>query len=174
MWIDAALDALARGGVAAVAVESIATRLKATKGSFYWHFTNRDALVVAALEEWERRNTADVIADLEAHSHPAVQLRELFHRAFGSAHINAVDAAVLADAESPLVAPVLDRVTRRRLAYLERAYSGLGLSPADAQRQALLAYTTYLGVFSLRRAAPGLISDDDLMVALEPLLSPRT
>ena len=26
-----------------------------TKGSFYWHFKNRDALVAAALQLWERR-----------------------------------------------------------------------------------------------------------------------
>src|SRR5437016_3886063 len=36
-WIGAALDALARDGLRAVAVEPLAERLGATKGSFYWH-----------------------------------------------------------------------------------------------------------------------------------------
>ena len=44
-WARAALAAIARGGIAAVAVESIAADLGATKGSFYWHFKNRDALI---------------------------------------------------------------------------------------------------------------------------------
>ncbi|WP_412543871.1 TetR/AcrR family transcriptional regulator [Longispora sp. K20-0274] len=51
-WAEAALLAFAEGGLAAVAVEPIATRLGATKGSFYWHFPHRDALVVAALALW--------------------------------------------------------------------------------------------------------------------------
>ena len=42
-WVDAALAAIAEGGVAAVAVEPIAARLGTTKGSFYWHFHDRDA-----------------------------------------------------------------------------------------------------------------------------------
>jgi Bacterial regulatory proteins, tetR family len=35
----AALAAIAKGGLAAVAVEPLAARLGATKGSFYWHLT---------------------------------------------------------------------------------------------------------------------------------------
>src|SRR4051794_41764716 len=54
-WTQAALDALARGGVAAVAVEPIAKSLGATKGSFYWHFADRNALLESALDLWERR-----------------------------------------------------------------------------------------------------------------------
>jgi AcrR family transcriptional regulator len=65
-WTAAALDALAAGGLAAVAVEPLATRLGTTKGSFYWHFTNRDALLRAVLERWERTDTEDVITYVEA------------------------------------------------------------------------------------------------------------
>ena len=53
-WIDAATAVLVEDGVAAVAVEPLAARLGATKGSFYHHFPNRDALITAALERWER------------------------------------------------------------------------------------------------------------------------
>src|SRR5690606_21017046 len=52
-WAEAALDLIAEQGVAAVAVEPLARRLGVTKGSFYWHFPSRDALLQAALERWE-------------------------------------------------------------------------------------------------------------------------
>ena len=52
-WAQAALDLIAEQGVAAVAVEPLARRLRVTKGSFYWHFPSRDALLQAALERWE-------------------------------------------------------------------------------------------------------------------------
>ena len=52
-WALAALDVIAESGLAAVAVEPLARRLGVTKGSFYWHFPSREALLVAALERWE-------------------------------------------------------------------------------------------------------------------------
>ena len=56
-WVDAALRALTVGWLGSLSVERLATELGATKGSFYWHFKNRSALVDAALAEWERRDT---------------------------------------------------------------------------------------------------------------------
>lgn len=44
-WTEAALAALARDGLASVAVEPLALQLGTTKGSFYWHFTDRADLI---------------------------------------------------------------------------------------------------------------------------------
>ena len=54
-----------RGGVAAVAVEPLAKVLQTTKGSFYWHFADRNALLEATLELWELRDTDRVMASLD-------------------------------------------------------------------------------------------------------------
>src|SRR5260221_12707598 len=77
-WITAALAAIADGGLAAVGVEPLAARLGATKGSFYWHFKNRDALLEAAIRRWEKETTTDVVAEITtAHAAPASQSRRL-------------------------------------------------------------------------------------------------
>ncbi|HXD53500.1 MAG TPA: helix-turn-helix domain-containing protein, partial [Solirubrobacteraceae bacterium] len=52
-WERAALAAIRDGGPEAVAVEPLARRLGVTKGSFYWHFANRDGLLGAAIARWE-------------------------------------------------------------------------------------------------------------------------
>src|SRR4051794_41809345 len=52
-WLRAARLALLRGGVEAVRPEKIARDLQVTKGSFYWHFRNREDLLEALLHEWE-------------------------------------------------------------------------------------------------------------------------
>ena len=52
-WANAALRAIAREGLRAVAVEPMAKRLGVTKGSFYWHFKTRADLIQAAVELWE-------------------------------------------------------------------------------------------------------------------------
>src|SRR5690242_9998004 len=59
-WEQAALDVIAEQGVAAVTVESLARQLGVTKGSFYWHFPTREALLKAALERWERQDIDNV------------------------------------------------------------------------------------------------------------------
>ena len=56
-WILEAMFLIAQGGTARVAVEPLAKRLGATKGSFYWHFANRDELVAETLAHWEREFT---------------------------------------------------------------------------------------------------------------------
>jgi AcrR family transcriptional regulator len=52
-WLRTARLALLRGGVEAVRVERLARDLGVTKGSFYWHFRDRDELLELLLSEWE-------------------------------------------------------------------------------------------------------------------------
>jgi hypothetical protein len=61
---------------------------------------------------------------------------------------------VLAAASDPRVAPVLERVTRTRLAFLERQFEALSLDPSAARVRARTAYALYVGLGALRRAAP--------------------
>ncbi|MEO6264178.1 MAG: helix-turn-helix domain-containing protein, partial [Luteimonas sp.] len=77
-WAQAALDLIAEQGVAAVAVEPLARRLGVTKGSFYWHFPSRDALLQAALERWEKVEQETVFGQLEAVPDPRERLHALF------------------------------------------------------------------------------------------------
>ncbi len=162
-WTEAALETLGRGGLAAVAVEPLAKSLGATKGSFYWHFADRNALLQAALELWERRDTDQVLAGIEVAQDGAASLRNLVQVALLSVQRNAaggagsIELALQASASHPLVGPTLQRVTSRRIAALGRMYSALGLSQARAREHALLAYTAYLGHVQLAHATPELL-----------------
>src|SRR5690349_10893201 len=115
-WTEAALAALARGGVAAVAVEPLAKALQTTKGSFYWHFADRNALLEATLALWEVRDTDRVAARLAATEDPVTRLRELLHLAFRSVSdgtsdgAGTVELALQASASQPLIAATLERV----------------------------------------------------------------
>jgi AcrR family transcriptional regulator len=158
-WTRAALGALAAGGIGAVAVEPIAARLGTTKGSFYWHFANRDALLEAALLEWERRDTEEVITLVEAEPDIRRRLHTLLAVALGrhsGRPRDPVELALQPAAGHPLVAPVLARVTRRRLDYLTDMFTRLGFVPGEARQRSLLTYTAYLGHAQLTHATPDL------------------
>ncbi|MFC6567597.1 TetR/AcrR family transcriptional regulator [Actinoplanes utahensis] len=159
-WTLAALDAIGRGGLAAVAVEPLAARLGATKGSFYWHFANRDALIEAALKRWETDHTDAVIAMVEIETDPLARLRLLIGMVMESTagqEADSIELAMLATAGHPHVAPVLARVTERRIAYTAGLFLALGLSRVEAERRALLAVSAYLGHAQLAHAAPQVV-----------------
>jgi AcrR family transcriptional regulator len=156
-WAEAALAALGEGGLSAVAIERLATQLGTTKGSFYWHFPNRRALIDAALSRWEQQRTDAVIAHMEHEPDPRRRLRWLFAEAIKEAPAERSELPLLANAHDPVVAPVLQRVTQRRIDYMAELFEQLGLQPADAHRRAVLAYTVYLGVVQLAHATPDVL-----------------
>jgi AcrR family transcriptional regulator len=158
-WIIAALDAISDGGLAAVGVEPLAARLGATKGSFYWHFENRDALLEAAISRWEKETTTDVIADITAAAHdtPASQFRRLVVSVIERAEQDRVGPALLASAAHPAVAPALERVTAARLNLIATVLRPLGLPPAETRRRALLAYSAYLGHGQIAHSTPSVL-----------------
>ena len=162
-WAEAALEALARGGVSAVAVEPLAKALRTTKGSFYWHFADRNALLEATLELWELRDTDRVMANLDATLDVEARLRRLLGLAFRSVNDGAagsagtVELALQASASQPLVASVLHRVTSRRLELMTSLFVELGLYAGPGPGPALLAYTAYLGHAQLAHSTPALL-----------------
>ncbi|MEJ2577570.1 MAG: TetR/AcrR family transcriptional regulator [Kineosporiaceae bacterium] len=149
-WAMAALHALARGGLPAISVEALARELGATRGSFYWHFANRDAVVTAALQLWQREATESVIAGLGAEPDPGLRLRRLIEFAVTVDPIAGLEPALTAHARHPAVAPVLRDVTEARIGFLTGCYRELGSSPAEARRRAVVAYAAYLGWLDLR------------------------
>jgi AcrR family transcriptional regulator len=153
-WRSAALRALAQGGVAAVAIEPLAKRLGVTKGSGYWHFENREALLRATLEAWEIRATDDVIAKLDRIDDRAERLGALFRQAFDGSLDGRIYIALTGADHLPLVAETLRRVSSRRLAYLTECYEALYGSKTKARHRAVIAYAAYLGVMTLVRHQP--------------------
>jgi len=156
-WAAAALDALAAGGVAAVAVEPVAARLSAAKSSFYWLFADRQALLEAALERWERTQTEQVVDRLASIPDPADRLRYLLRHAFTATSGADLALRLLAEPDNPAVRDVAARVTERRLAVLTDLFASTGLAPDEARHRALGGYAAYLGTAALRQvsAIPG-------------------
>jgi AcrR family transcriptional regulator len=152
-WIDAAFEALEKGGVPAVAVEPLASRLGVTKGSFYWHFKDRGELLAAALDQWEREQTERLIGHLDSIEDPRQRLDAWARRVLG--RDKALLTALHAAADNPVVAPVLQRVTERRIRYLAGIVRDAGVPAAIARRRARLLYAADLGLFQITRVLPG-------------------
>ena len=147
-WEQGALDLIASQGLGAVAVEALARQLGVTKGSFYWHFPTREALLKAALLRWEHQAEA-LFDEVEAIEEPRGRLRELFRRTGREAKSHVIYSALLRALDQPIVQPVMERVSQRRMDFLTRAYGQLGMQRRQAAQRARLAYAAYVGFLQL-------------------------
>jgi AcrR family transcriptional regulator len=155
-WIDAALEAIARGGLSAVAVEPLAASLGVTKGSFYAHFGGRDELVAAARAAWVESPRADGLPELESISDPRARLAEVLKIAtrFSQSGAPSVHMRLLGELHDPRVRGAVSRVTESRLASLSAMYRELGFTRARAAHRARLFYAAYVGLLQMAREAP--------------------
>ena len=148
-WASAALDLISEQGVAAVAVEPLARRLGVTKGSFYWHFPSREALLVAALERWEKMEQDLLFGELEPINDPRARLRALFNLVAHEYKSHVVYSELIKAMDHPAVQPVIGRVSERRLDYLTASFRQAGLARTDARYRAQLLYSAYVGFLQL-------------------------
>lgn len=154
-WAEAALDAIGQHGVEGVAVEPIARELGVTKGSFYWHFANREALLVAALKLWEARETDDVLERVRQETDPRARIKRLITEVNASRRASRIHTALSSATKPAFVRDYVERVSKRRLDFIQDCYAALGLAPETARRWALMTFSVFLGALQIRRDLPG-------------------
>jgi AcrR family transcriptional regulator len=146
-WVDQGLRALASGGPDAVRIEALAKTLRVTKGGFYWHFEDRQALLDEMLDTWERVSIDDVIEHVEADGGDAkTRLRRLFAVASSSRRLGKADLAVRDWARrDKKVAARLRRVDNRRMEYMRSLFRGLSPDEDDVEARCVLAMALFIG-----------------------------
>ena len=132
-WSAAALQQIGEQGVPALAVEPLARRLGVTKGSFYWHFPTRDALLQAALDRWEQYEQTQLFDRLDSVDDPRARLQQLFQLAAHDDVSHVIYGQLLRAMDNPIVQPA---VTRFGVALAVRNYRpGAGDQLGDELRK---------------------------------------
>lgn len=157
-WVAAGLAAMRRDGPDAVAIEPLAVALETTKGSGYWHFANRAALLAAVLEAWREVATAQVIDRVEAAGgSPRERLHHLLVESTPQARSAAAELLVMGNAD-PTVRAAVEQVSEQRITYVAALIEQGGVPSAAARTRAVLVYSAYLGGITLTVAAPAALA----------------
>ena len=145
-WIDAGLRALAAGGPDAVRIEPLAQELGVTRGGFYWHFEDRQALLEEILDTWERRSTDEVLERVEREGgDPRAKVRRAGMLTF-STELLPIDLAVRDWARRDRsVARRLRRVDNRRMEYLRTLIGTFRTDADDIEARGMLAFSLAIG-----------------------------
>jgi AcrR family transcriptional regulator len=147
-WLNVAMDVLISEGVEQVKVLALSDRLGVSRSSFYWYFKSRQDLLDALLGEWDRTNTAALIAQANAPSETITgAVCNVFHCVIDPEVFNtSLDFAVRAWARgSGKVRRVLDRSNAARLAALSDMFLRYGYAQIEAETRARILYFTQIG-----------------------------
>jgi len=169
-WIAAAFAELAAHGWDGVRVEPIAALLGVTKGSFYWHFADRDALVAAMFIRWAEGRVRAIRHETADDADPRALLYRLIDLYARGPHTQglAIELAIRGLARSDSrAADAVAMVDGERLARVSTLFTKLGSNASESEAKAFLFYAFVFGQSliagrrdaSLRAAASALIVD---------------
>ncbi len=148
-WIAAAIEVLADHGMEGMRIEVLAKNFGVTKGSFYWHFKDRQDLFDAVLQTWKEGRIRDI--DKQTSAAPGQEREKLLQVIdVYSANRNrkgiTIELAVRDWARrDPLVATVVEEVDTWRLECTRKLFVASGLSDSEAKSRSLLLYAYVFG-----------------------------
>jgi AcrR family transcriptional regulator len=179
-WVDAALELLVDHGIDAVRVDVLAKRIGVTRGSFYWHFRDRDDLLSAVLRHWQQVTTERLIERWEAAAAAgqtsAQQVRELMtlpRRGRTAARAARIELAMRAWARRDAAArKALDEIDGRRIDWGTGRFRALGFDDEEARARSFLLYA-YQVTESLLPPRTGVAERDERALRIERLLIDR-
>ena len=142
-WIRHGLLTLARHGPGGLKVGPMATALKVSRGSFYWHFADIADFRTQLLQGWRDVSTDQVIEDLDDVAAPD-RLKRLMRGAF--AMKLTLERSVRAwAADDREVAAAVAAVDARRIGHIAALLAAGGVDADRAEQRATFLYWAFLG-----------------------------
>jgi AcrR family transcriptional regulator len=142
-WLNEGLRTLSLEGVGGLKVGPMADRLKVSRGSFYWHFTDVGDLRSQLLGHWSEQATEEVIRRMEGRPAPD-RLKALLRLAF--VEDRRLERAIRAwAATDPQVAETVASVDARRVDVIARFLRENDVARGPATIRARFVYWAWLG-----------------------------
>ena len=155
-WIDAATRRLVARGIDAVRVEPLAATVGVSRGSFYWHFRDRNDLLQAILMRWREYQTRRIVERIRedvqlAPMDKLARLRMLPPHTKTSREAAALELAIRAWAHTDKLArQIVEQVDAERIEFTRSLLTEANMDPAEADYWALIGYAYTLGESLLR------------------------
>jgi AcrR family transcriptional regulator len=151
-WLDAAHHLLIESGVESVKIMSLANRLKLSRTSFYWHFNDREALLDALINRWEKKNTGNLIARTQLYAESITEAVLNLNDCWVDAQLfdARMDFAIRNWAhQSTKLKAILEKDDKERINAIHDMFLRFGFSQTQADVRAHTVYYTQIGYISM-------------------------
>ena len=148
-WISGATELMARLGIDGVRVEVLAKTLGVTKGSFYWHFKDRQDLLERLLETWREGRIRDIEKQTALtpgkEREQARHLIEVYSAGRNRKGI-AIELAIRDWARRDAgAAKIVEKVDAHRLECTRKLFRIVGYEEPEAKARSLMLYAYVFG-----------------------------
>lgn len=148
-WILRTFDVLAEKGVDGLRIEVLAKKFGVTKGSFYWHFKDRQDLLSAVLDTWRSGRIQDITRQTTVE--PGMERQQIFRviETYGANRNRkgiAIELAVRDWARrDDEAAHIVEEVDVFRLECTRKLFVACGFDETEARARSLLLYAYVFG-----------------------------
>lgn len=155
-WLQRALEVFISEGIDAVRITRLANDLGVTRGSFYWHFENREDLIDALVSYWKDKNTAAITRSVDMAASLADGIFGFFETCIDSASFDPrLDLAIREwSRRSAHIRKLVDREDAARIDALQQFYAGFDYPMPDALIRARVLYYSQIGFYALEIEEP--------------------
>ena len=155
-WLQCALNIFVSEGINSVRVTRIADELNVSRGSFYWHFDNREDLVSDLVKFWKEKNTNGIIQSVNQPESLHQGIFKFFETTINEALFDSrLDLAVREWARrSEKVRKLLDFEDQTRITAIRNFFELFGYHSTDALIRARVLYFSQIGFYALSVKEP--------------------
>ncbi|GAY18508.1 TetR/AcrR family transcriptional regulator [Mycobacterium sp. shizuoka-1] len=154
-WVEAGFSLLAADGVKGLTLDRLCRRVGATKGSFYWHFTDLSAYRSALVDTWASLHDSERAAfAANAGLPPRERLTRMMGVLLSQRHWTLERAMREWARSDESVAAAVAAADRRVRQAVRQAYLDDGFGSEDAQVRADATFAAGVGLLHLSASAP--------------------
>jgi AcrR family transcriptional regulator len=155
-WLQCALEVFVSEGIDAVRITRLAEDLGLTRGSFYWHFENREDLIDALVSYWKDKNTAALTRAVDNATSLADGIFRFFETCIDAAYFDSrLDLAIREwSRRSPQIRELVDREDAARLEALQSFFAAFDYPMPEALIRARVLYYSQIGFYALEIEEP--------------------
>lgn len=166
-WLEKSLSVLADAGNEMLTIEVLCERVGMSRGSFYWHFKDRDDFITAIIEYWEQQSTTalrDYMLSLDCG--PEKRLQNLLEKILTFRFSKLELPMRLWAMKNPKTKEVLQRIDRTRYEGVRSLFIDMGFTgdELEMRTQTFVIYYNFMDGFSIE------MSDDEEAVRRQNLL----
>jgi AcrR family transcriptional regulator len=150
-WLEKALEIFVEEGIDSIRITRLANELGVTRGSFYWHFQNREDLIDSLVSFWKDKNTAAITGSVEHAASLADGILRIFETCIDSSQFDPrLDLALREWARrSTAIRELLDGEDEARIEALRHFYLRFDYPMPQALIRARVLYYSQIGFYAL-------------------------